>query len=170
MNKIIFYDINKNMCLAWEKQFKDIEEVEVKNISFKDIKATYVVTAGNSYGIMTGGLDLAVRNYFGYKIQDIIQEVLFFRYRHKLEVGDNIVVKTNDIDKQYLVYAATMEIPSRINKEVIYDVTYNILKSCYLKEGNIAICGLGVGTGHVPYEDAALENYKAYTKYLKKIK
>ncbi len=168
MSKIIFYDINKNMCDAWYKYFKDISEIEIQNIPFEDVKATYVVTAGNSYAIMTGGLDLAVRNYFGYIVQDVLQEVLFFKLGHKLKVGDNIIINTPDENKEKLVYAATMETPSIIKPKNVYITTYNILKSCYMKEGNIAICGLGVGTGRVPYEVAAEENYKAYTKYLKK--
>ena len=170
MNKIIFYDVNMNMCKAWAKIFKDVSEVEVLNVPFEDIKATYVVTAGNSYAIMTGGIDLAVRDYFGYEIQDVLQEVLFFELKHKLKVGDNIIINTNDVNKPKLVYAATMETPSKINPKIIYITTYNILKSCYKQDGNIAICGLGSGTGGVPYEIVAKENYDAYNSYLRKNK
>ena len=170
MNKIIFYSIDERLCCEWSKTFNNIEEVEVQHSSFEDIKATYVVTAGNSYGIMTGGIDLAVRNYYGYGIQDAIQEILFFNLKHKLDVGSNIIISTKDIDKPNLVYAATMEYPKIIDKKVVYKTTYNILKSCYKLDGNIAICGLGAGTGKVPAEDVALENYKAYTRYLRRNK
>ena len=34
MSKVLFCDINTNMCLAWEKVFKDIDEIEIKNKSF----------------------------------------------------------------------------------------------------------------------------------------
>ena len=87
MNKIIFYDVNMNMCKAWAKIFKDVSEVEVLNVPFEDIKATYVVTAGNSYAIMTGGIDLAVRDYFGYEIQDVLQEVRRDLSRRRAVVG-----------------------------------------------------------------------------------
>ena len=170
MKKIIFYDINIGMCDAWAKLFKDIEEIDIQNVPFEDIKATFVVTAGNSFGIMTGGIDLAVRNYFGIEVQDAIQEILFFQLGHKLKVGENIIVNTPDKDKPKLVYAATMEIPSVIKPRNVYLTTYNILKSCYCRDGNIAICGLGVGTGKIPYEIAAAENYKAYSKFLKRIR
>ena len=53
MNKLILYDINKNLCDYWNKYFKDIKNVEVLNCSFEELESEYVVTAGNSYGWMT---------------------------------------------------------------------------------------------------------------------
>ena len=50
MNKLILYDINKDLCDCWNKYFKDIKNVTVLNCSFDDLESEYVVTAGNSYG------------------------------------------------------------------------------------------------------------------------
>ena len=166
MKKIIFYDRAKEMCEAWEKEFKDIEEVEVQNIPFKDVKAKYVVTEGNSYGIMNEGTSKEVRDYFGVEMQDAIQEAIFFRRKKPLEVGKCLIMSTTDIDKSLLVYAPTMEEPQRINKLNVYDAMRGIMKMCYATSGDIAICSLGTNDG-ISYEDSAMMCHKAYTKYLK---
>lgn len=170
MKKIILFDTEIKMCDAWKTYFDNNPEVDIFNTSFENIEATYTVTAGNSYGIMTGGIDLAVRNYYGYRIQDLIQEKLFFIDKHKLNPGSMLIVKTNDASKPNLVYVSTMETPRKINSLVIYNSVFNILKNCYEKDGNIAICGLGTSTGGVPYDIAAEEYYDAYTKYKRRIK
>lgn len=72
MNKLILYDINKDLCDCWNKYFKDIKNVTVLNCPFDDLESEYVVTAGNSYGWMTGEIDLVVRNYYGQYIQDYV--------------------------------------------------------------------------------------------------
>ena len=68
MNKLILYDINKDLCDCWNKYFKDIKNVTVLNCPFDDLESEYVVTVGNSYGWMIGGIDLVVRQYSGQSI------------------------------------------------------------------------------------------------------
>lgn len=168
--RIILYDINKDVTDAWKKEFNN-ENVDIQNISIESLKADYVVTAGNSYAWMTGGIDLAVRNYFGQQIQDKIQEVLM-ENRGYLPVGSVMCVGTGDIDKPYLLYVPTMETPRFIFQEDIYFVAckiFRFIKYNHTKDiesKSIAICGLGTGTGFVTPEDCAKAMYKAYKDVL----
>ena len=166
MSNIILYDRNIRMCEAWEEYF-DYLDVLIKNDYFDNIIADYIVTAGNSYGVMSGGIDLAVRNYFGQKIQDKIQHELFFHQKRILPVGELLIVETGNITKPYLVYAPTMEYPQRITSDVIYKVMYKILEECYDKAGTLAICGLGTATGGIEYGEAAHTMYESYNDYIK---
>lgn len=110
-NKIILFDINPNMCEAWSKEFAECEDVEIKNIDFQELECNQVVAAGNSYGWMTGGLDLVIRNYYGIELQDIIQGVIINHYNGFLPVGDSFRVETDDEKKPYVIYTPTMPFP-----------------------------------------------------------
>lgn len=166
MKKIIFYDRAKEMCEAWEKEFKDIDEVEVQNVGFSDVKAKYVVTDGNSYGIMNEGTGREVRDYFGVEIQDSIQEAIFLKRMKPLDVGKCLMFGTTDLEKSLLVYAPTVDTPGRINKLNVYEAMRGVMNMCYATKGDIAICSLGTNDG-ISYEDSAKMCHKAYTKYLK---
>ena len=170
MSKIKLFDINPLMCNEWKYVFDDIKEVEIINDEFKNIKSDCIVTAGNVWGLMTGGIDLAVRDYFGIEIQDAIQELIFFYCKEPLKIGDVLVLPTYDKDKPYLAYAPTMYYPRAIMSKVVYKVMLAILERCYNMEGTLAIPGLGTGTGQVPFYEAAEEMFRAYIDYKDKQK
>lgn len=162
--KITLYDINKKLCSEWEKEFAECSNVEVKNCDFKKLECEYVVTAGNSYGWMTGGIDLAVRNYYGQKIQDEIQEVILEKEGRYLQVGESITIYTGDKKKPNLIYVPTMEIPKQITKIDVFYVFAKLLEK--YNNINFACCGLGTGTGGISEEECAKQMKLAY-KYCK---
>lgn len=164
--KIILYDINQKLCIEWKKQFKDIKNVVIANLPFDKVKADYVVTAGNSYGWMTGGLDLAVRNYYGQWIQDYIQKVIINNCNGRLEVGDVLIVPTKDKLKPNLVYAPTMTMPKYIYPIDVFYIFYKLIDNLDLKDKTIAIPGLGTATGGIRYSECAKQMRLAYNKYM----
>lgn len=160
--KLVLFDINKELCDAWKKYFNNCDDVEIKNCSFEELTdINYMVTAGNSYGWMTGGIDLAVRNYFGIELQDRIQECIIYHYNGMLPIGDFIIADTNRKNIKNIIYAPTMRIPSRIYPIDVYYVFYNILECfIYEKAGSddtltLACCGLGTLTGRISPEECA---------------
>lgn len=167
MKKLILYDINKSLCDEWNKYFKDeIEKglVEVQNVTFKDLKCNYVATAGNSYGWMTGGIDLAVRQYYGQGIQDIIQHGIISECSGELPVGSMMMIDTQDNLKPHLLYAPTMRVPSKIEPIDVFYVFFKILTTLYSQNevDELACCGLGTSTGGVSVSDCAKMMYIAY--------
>nr|DAI44844.1 MAG TPA: hypothetical protein [Caudoviricetes sp.] len=163
---IILFDMNKEMCDAWNKEFKDCNDVKVLNIKLDELQPVdYLVTAGNSYGIMNGGIDLAVRNLFGTRLQDRVQWGIIRKYKKLyLPVGDNIVVYGNNKYKN-VIYAPTMEFPKFISKDCISKIFLNCLLTA--KNGNIACCGLGALTGGLTVTTVAQEMKLAYNKFKK---
>ena len=159
MNKLILYDINKDLCDCWNKYFKDIKNVTVLNCSFDDLESEYVVTAGNSYGWMTGGIDLVVRNYYGQYIQDYVQYAILTLPNRYLPVGENILVTTKDSKKPNLIYAPTMDLPKTIDYIDVFYVFCKLLQ----QYDDFACCGLGTGVGNVSSEQCAKAMYDAYT-------
>ena len=162
---LILYDINTLLCDAWKEEFKNYPEVVILNIPFEELKCDYAVTAGNSYGWMTGGIDLAVRNHLGIHIQDVIQATIIENYKGCLPVGDYIIVKTGNENIPHLVYAPTMRIPQKIGPE---DIFYVFVKMLYLQYyiGDLACCGLGTLTGGISPKECAKQMRLAYEYYL----
>ncbi len=164
MRKIILFDINKKLYEEWKKEFKDYTEVKIKNCNFNELESEYVVTAGNSFGWMTGGMDLAVRNYYGIKIQDEIQRIIISQFQGELPVGESIVIDTLDLKKRYLIYAPTMRFPEIIKPIDVFYVFANLL----LKYNNFACCGLGALTGGISEKECAKQMKLAYEYVLNK--
>ena len=73
--KLYLLDSNRYMTEAWKKTFQ-YQNVEIVTGDFqvfiKEYKPEAIVAPGNSFGIMDGGLDLEIRNYFGMKAQEAV--------------------------------------------------------------------------------------------------
>jgi hypothetical protein len=75
--KITLLDINKNMTDAWSKYFENIENVEIVHNYFSNFMDEYqdvdaIVSPANSFGLMDGGYDKAITDYFG---SELMKEV-----------------------------------------------------------------------------------------------
>lgn len=162
MNKIILFDKDPNVVAAWKKEFKGYNNVEIKQEIFENIRCQQIVTAGNSYGWMTGGIDLVCRNYYGQEIQDIVQEVIIANYGGRLPVGECIKIFDNREHKPDLIYAPTIPFPPyKATAFEMYKVFLSILVG-FWKDGDIACCGLGTGCACVEPIDAARAMRLAY--------
>ena len=75
--KIYLLDINKEMTDAWNKYF-DLPNVEIVNEDFatfmnKHPNIEAVVSPANSFGLMDGGYDKAITDYFGKQLMKDVQ-------------------------------------------------------------------------------------------------
>src|SRR3954462_3859610 len=73
-----------------------------------------VATAGNSFGLMDAGMDLAVLKFFGTQIQERIQKRILEDYCGEQPVGTAFIVETGRLDHPYVAHAPTMRIPMNI--------------------------------------------------------
>ena len=121
----------------------------------------YLVSPGNSYGIMDGGFDLAVRNLFGQSIQDNLQWYIASKLHGRLPVGDIAFISTNREQFKQMIYIPTMEIPQKIYEEDIYLIfvkLFRVLKTINTEFSHLTTVAcplLGCGAGGIPVDVTA---------------
>jgi len=118
-----------------------------------DIPAEGLVAAGNSFGNMSGGLDLLYINYFGKQMEDDVQNRILKEYDGELLVGQAVDVDINHPSYTYnkLIYAPTMRVPEVVKHTInVYLSTRAAIKLAKKLELNsITIPSMGTGTGCV---------------------
>lgn len=120
---IVLADTNPAICQAWEERLKDMETYElglpitILNDSFEKAKTDCIVSPANSYAIMDGGIDLAMRNLFGESIEQQIRvETQLKGFAGILPVGAAVAIdlEPNPAGFKHLISAPTMMIPQSI--------------------------------------------------------
>lgn len=77
MLNVTLFDVNKKLCEEWEKVFSPYKNVNIQNIELDKLDIhDILVTAGNSYGIMTGGIDYYVNKLCKFKAQSLVQQAI----------------------------------------------------------------------------------------------
>lgn len=98
-----------------------------KFIKYNDVQC--VVSPGNSFGIMDGGYDYALRNYYGIQLQERVQKYIIENYCGEQSVGTSFIIDTNK-NNQLLIHTPTMRTPSKIQDSV---VVYQCMRSTLLE-------------------------------------
>lgn len=113
--KIRLVDKWKPLTDAWSETFAEHESVLVECGDFFSEPADAMVSPANSFGIMDGGLDLAIRGQVGGDIQRRVQSVIISRYHGELPVGMAEIVETGNQRWPFLVVAPTMRVPEPVS-------------------------------------------------------
>ena len=96
MEKLILIDPKEALCEAWRTSFAIYPEVEIINGRFEQVEAyDCMVSAANSFGLMDGGVDLAITNYFGGSLQSRVQQVILEHYNGEQPVGTSFITPNN---------------------------------------------------------------------------
>ena len=167
MLNVTLFDVNKKLCEEWEKVFSLYKNVNIQNIELDKLDIhDILVTAGNSYGIMTGGIDYYVNKLCKFKAQSLVQQAID-NYWGKLPIGKFVSVDIEKITKgqfKVLVYAPTMETPQIVPAENVFKVFYPIIRTYRDTNLTLACPGLCSLTGGVSEKDVAEQMKKAYDK------
>lgn len=162
--KINIIILNKNKYLEAKEYLKN----ENFNIILGDLlnQKGILVTAGNSYGFMDGGLDLEFIKKYGWELQDKVQNIIKNTDLKELLIGQNIIVDLPDNNK--LIYAPTMRVPQILNTLNInpYITFKGILATCKrenIEEVNIPL--LCEGVGRMPILTIMSQLQKAYDDF-----
>jgi O-acetyl-ADP-ribose deacetylase (regulator of RNase III) len=156
--KITLFDTNAELCAVWEREFKDNPDISVMNCKLENLPYhDCLATPGNSFGAMSGGFDLAVRNMLGYDFQDYLQLEIMRAAPWGMPVGNIMTLSLDPPDRfANIIYAPTMRTPSPAR---VLDIAYvmSILTSEAFDnpEKTLAIPGLGTGCGNLSPADAA---------------
>ena len=111
LEKLYLIDSKPELCDKWRQVFSNCPEVEVLTGDYFQQSADAIVSPANSFGIMDGGLDLAIRNELGFQIETDIQEVILNKYHGEMPIGAAEIINTNNDKWSYMIAAPTMRIP-----------------------------------------------------------
>jgi len=174
--RLILVDKGKDLCDGLRWQFRAHSEVQVVCGRFEELPAfDGVITAGNSFGLMDAGMDLAVVRYFGTQIMERIQKRILEEHLGEQPVGTCLIVPTDHTAHPFVAHAPTMRVPMNIQgTDHVYLAMWAALTAVHRHNRSearkiecLACPGLGTGTGGVDPLEAALQLCLAYEHYLR---
>ena len=167
--KIYFVEKNLNKLENLKLYFKDETDIFFMNIDFitfmKNIKVDCVVSPANAFGLMDGGFDKAITEWYGEKLQKKVQKYIIDNYYGEQPVGTSFIIETGK-DNQYLIHTPTMRTPERI---IDPRVIYQCMRTCLIeaKKNNIesiVIPMFGGACGHINPDIVARMMWEAYNQ------
>ena len=181
--KLIFCDINEQMIEAWNKYFTQDSNIEIYHGSIFSLHTDAIVSPANSFGFMDGGLDLQISRFFGWHVQERLQELIKHKHHGELIVGNAEIIQTDHDIIPFVISAPTMRVPMILRNSVnVYLATRALLllvRYGEFQDGKlirdsvkkVAIPGMGTGVGRVPLDICALQMKKAVDDfYYEKLK
>lgn len=171
--KITLLDINKNMTDAWSKYFENIENVEIVHNYFSNFMDEHqdvdaIVSPANSFGLMDGGYDKAITDYFGKELMKEVQKDILLRWYGEQPVGTSmsIPIKNKIINGRYalLIHTPSMRTPEVIkDSRIIYQcMRTTLIEAIRQNVHHVVIPAFGGATGRVSYDEIAKKMYFAY--------
>jgi O-acetyl-ADP-ribose deacetylase (regulator of RNase III) len=160
-----------SMCEAFRDQFQGLPRVRVNECSYEELPPhDCFVTAGNSFGIMTAGIDAAVIQFHGQRLMDAIQTRILDDYLGEQPVGTAFIEATGTAGYPYVAHAPTMRVPSGIDgTDRVYAATWAALVAVHRHNldrthpiRSLAFPAMGTGYGGVAEHEAARQMAVAY--------
>ncbi len=154
--EIVLIDRNPEMSKAWKRCFADYGQVEVVEGDYFSRPADAMVSPANSFGIMDGGLDRAIRDQLGERVERAVQRVIVEAHYGELAVGQAEVVETGHERWPYLVVAPTMRVPESVARTTHAYLSFRAALLAVARHnaqgrgsriGSLVCCGLGTGIG-----------------------
>lgn len=179
--QIYLLDINKGMTDAWHKYF-DSSNVVIVNEDFKTFMDSHtyieaIVSPANSFGLMDGGYDKAITDYFGKQLMKDVQDAIMRDWCGEQPVGTSITVpivqrliyKQIDDEKilpcnPLLIHTPSMRTPEQIvDSRIVYQcMRTTLIEASRQGVDSIVIPAFGGLTGRVPYDVIAKMMFLAY--------
>lgn len=167
--KLLLVDTNRRVTDAWQILFREEPDVEVYCDKFQAItKYDAIVSPANSFGIMDGGFDLALKNYFGVNLVARVQNHIKNWFFGEQPVGTSFITETLNEQHPYLVHAPTMRTPgSIVGTNNVYFAMLSILQSVkhHNKIETLLCPGLGALAGGLSGPECAEQMYAAYINF-----
>ena len=173
--KLILVDPNTSVCDAWREQFADLPNVEINFGYFEELSEyDCMVSAANSFGLMDGGVDLAIINYFGHNLMTRVQQRILEEYLGEQPVGTSFIIETGHPKHPFLAHTPTMRVPMAITRtDNIYRAMWAMLLAVRHQNQSemqpihtVACSGLGTAHGKVLAHEAARQMAAAYRHFL----
>ena len=180
--KIYLLDINKEMTNAWIKYFST-SGVEIVNDDFATFISEHpfieaVVSPANSFGLMDGGYDKAIIDYYGPQLMEHVKYKIINDWYGEQPVGTSMSVpitnrfytkKLNGEDKEIIYNPILIHTPTMRTPEVIKDqrIIYQCMRTTLIEAINqgvdsIVIPAFGGCTGKVDPDTVAKMMFLAH--------
>lgn len=152
------------MASAFRSRFDAYPGVEIVLGRWEDLPPhDCFVTAGNSYGLMSAGIDAAVVARFGTALQDAVQLRIMNEYLGEQPVGSAFLLETGHTAVPFLCHAPTMRLPGDITRtDNVYRATRAALLCIYHHNrtsertiDSVAFPAFGAGFGGVEPDEVA---------------
>lgn len=174
--RLILVDPKPVLCDALNENFTELPNFEIVNGYFEELpEFDCMVSAANSFGLMDGGVDLAIIRYFGKELEHRVQKRIIEEYLGEQPVGTSIIVETGHPNHPYIAHTPTMRVPMSIARtDHVYLAMWAMLLAVRRHNQTmssqpirtVACPGLGTATGEVPYSEAARQMAEAYRNFL----
>lgn len=173
--KLYLVDTNAQVCDAFRKYFGKYDSVQVFQCPFQELpEFDCMVSPANSFGSMSGGVDLHIRNFFGKDLETSVQEYIRTAYYGEQPVGTSFIVETKHPKHPYLAHTPTMRLPMDIRGR---DNVYNAMRGLMIALLNfnkanderiktVACTGFGTMVGKMDPEKAIGQMELAYRSFM----
>ena len=171
---IYLRDADAALVNAWHAAFKNVGTVKAEQGDFFAGSADAMVSPANSFGIMDGGLDLAIRHELGSKTETRVQECIVRDYYGELPVGNAAVVATDHSVWPYLIVAPTMRVPMDVRHTLNAYLAFRAVLIAVHRHNTdkpedairTLICpGLATGVGRISPARCALQMKLAFEQF-----
>ncbi|MCR9212051.1 MAG: macro domain-containing protein [bacterium] len=165
----------ENACSAFAVRFNSLPNVHIHQCRFEELPPhDCFVTAGNSYGLMTAGIDASVVHFFGKVVMERVQHRILNEYLGEQPIGTAFIVVTDHPDRPFVCHAPTMRTPGSIEgTDKIYVSTWASLLAVYNYNvildrpiRSVAFPAMGTGFGGVSYDECARQMAAAYHHFI----
>jgi O-acetyl-ADP-ribose deacetylase (regulator of RNase III) len=169
--RIHLIDRDARLVAAWSEAFRAFPEVSATRGDFFAQRADAMVGPGNSFGIMDGGLDDAIRQTVGSDIEKRVRGALVAEHHGELHVGAAVLVETGDGRWPWLIYAPTMRVPDDVSRTTNAYVAFRAILLTARRHNlsnperpirSMVCSGLCTGVGAMPPRRCAAQMRIAY--------
>ncbi|GAB4200337.1 MAG: macro domain-containing protein [Roseiflexaceae bacterium] len=180
--QLILSAIQPDLARAWAEICGDLPGVMVHHGSILDLECDALVSPANSFGFMNGGIDLFYSRFFGWELQERVQQAIRVYHHGELLVGAAELVATGHPRFPYLIAAPTMRMPMTVresaNPYLAARATFLLWRHGVVRDGpqagvpaaralrSVAMPGLGTGVGSVAPEVCARQVRAAFEDVL----
>lgn len=168
--KLTLVDTKKELVRCWNKEFKGYE-VAIESGNIFKIKADAIVSPANSTGIMDGGFDFYLRDFFGLEIEKEVRIKIYGEYDGDMPVGAAFATFTGNNHYPYLITAPTMRVPMDVSNSLNAYLAMSAILRVALKHPKISsvVCtGLCSLSGKMPLPIVARQMKAAYERVVLK--
>jgi O-acetyl-ADP-ribose deacetylase (regulator of RNase III) len=157
--KVILIDRTSALVRAWRSAFEDRDDVEIIEGDYFVQPAAAIVSPANSFGIMDGGLDAAIRDVLGFAVEKRVQRAIIEKHHGELPVGAAEIVETDDDRWPLLIVAPTMRVPEVVSQTLNAYLAFRaVLLTCARYDvPSVVCCGLGTGIGAMEPQRCAIQ-------------
>lgn len=146
---------------AWKLFCGHHDFVTVTRQDIMSIDAEALVSPANSFGFMTGGIDLHYKNYLGQSIEDDLRKKIMLEFNSELLIGQATSVEVFNPPQlakyKYVIAAPTMRVPENVSHTInaFLAAKAALIEASRIGALSIVFPGLGTGTGGMLPEDCA---------------